>query len=500
MFNQTKLRKLLFNQLELESQSLEMLMQILETFYFVELPRQRVILEEGTRADGYICYMVQGRVGVYKQHAKKEGEQRPSFITFGGKEEDERYGGLRIAEPTKNSAFIEQLIQTKESLKEKYSPDSGRKKSERPSALPQRFQHMPEGSYGTLMRVMEGDSIFGERAIENQTLCSASVVTLSQCQLIFVHRRTFEQVFRANLQKFSGGSFKMLADVLGVRDINQDLQTYYTLLLNTETSVLIRDQCAAVQGIPIERLSLITKGSMMVSKQILASERNTEFYKGISEEDLNFIFARLSGYRVPLTLVGEGELIGEEIFTGSRSKFSITCAMNSASLLFLNSFALKSLPKSTRENVGSLFRLKVKNRIQIFQKRLNKLVSRAREELIETPSAPQVNSAKFLLTTGGFIAHIRSFINAKAAISRFSVSAHREVENQSPEEPSNLIHRPPVIGPPKFLSHARRRKISPRRMQQTFSGEFRINQRDSVYHSIDCRPRSKSIRWDLLLR
>lgn len=228
-----------------------------------------------------------------------------------------------------------------------------------------------EGKYGQLVRILEQDNVFGERAVDRGDCRTATVITLVDCDLLVINKVRFDERFQQSVKLIKNNVVKFLASILRIKELSADSSYYYSLILNTHHKELKRDFTLTTQNQPIENLFLISRGSFQLYKVIQQSDSKSEFYRGFSADDKKRIFSMLKGKKLPIALVGHQEIINDEIFfpqAEGRSLCITTCSSSEAIVFQLNMVAVKSLPSDIVRTLGELSRIKIENRIAYFER------------------------------------------------------------------------------------------------------------------------------------
>lgn len=484
------------------TQPVQVLTRVAETLQVQFFPKGGLVFKEHSEADGNLYYILSGKMGVYKQgegsgskgvRRERVGESVGSGVSGGSdgkiwrggakdledreEEEEEEEEG----DPSKrNTSFMTQMFASKRHLG-----------SHRGSVA---VSDTSESELGILVRVLEGGSVFGERALENKTARSASVVALTSSRTLVVNRGVFEARLRASLRLMKEDMLDFLSRVFAVKNLSSEAQLVYSLAANTSPRRLCKGQLAAGQGCVPGELSLIREGCFAVSKRVNPKEADSEFYRGFSPAELSDIFQLFSGKRLTLAFLGPHESIGEESFSNDshlNNLCSVVCASKEATLYTMNPIAVKKLHKDIRANFEDISVAKQKNRINVFQRQLRVLLSSEKENAALLASrSVRFSSSLNVKTPVTNLERVREFIAAKNKLVKNSshriLKAQEENSKDSKITPRKnktdlLISRLQLI---KKECISLKTTASPR-----FSNVFRINYKDVLFQTADNRQR-----------
>lgn len=105
-------------------------------------------------------------------------------------------------------------------------------------------------------------------------------------------------------------------------------------------------------------------------KTVDISEKDSDFYEGLSHQEKDRLFSVLSGKKIKICEIQGNAIIGEEMMTNVNGKFdvSIHCLSTLGKYFRLKENALSNLPNALRRDLSKMIFIKRQSRIQQFKK------------------------------------------------------------------------------------------------------------------------------------
>lgn len=229
-----------------------------------------------------------------------------------------------------------------------------------------------KSKYGPKVRDLESWSLFGDRAIDRGKPRTATIITLTNTELIRIRQTDYQNVIKGALRakKFKLTGF--IAETLKLPQKGADFKIMFSILPSVERIKLKKGQFLVTQGSEMEMVYLVKKGEFKFTKTV-SYEPNSQFYKNLLPAKIQSIFSQMYDRPVPLGFIGEHEFFGEEfLFVSNKCwEYDVECMSEKALVLAVRNHAMKGFPSRFQENWRLICEQRIQFRVRQFLRTLD---------------------------------------------------------------------------------------------------------------------------------
>jgi len=221
--------------------------------------------------------------------------------------------------------------------------------------------------YGKQIAQLKDWSVFGEFSQHLATCRTASIITLTNTELICMSREVYNNLFKDIIKSKKSKLVKFIIDCFKMSHRSQDIAFVVTLIPHIQKIKLRKGDVIAKQCDPLSNIYIVKKGEIRLSKDI-RDEPLSAYYSSMTSDKADETLKYLKGRTLQVGLCGANEVLGEEFLFSQNPTHECTmvCASVKATLMVFKNSVFKNLPAAIKDFWRSIHEKKQDFRVTNF--------------------------------------------------------------------------------------------------------------------------------------